>query len=317
MRRIPIVMISDNNYVMQTSVAITSLKMNKNPETQYEVIVVMAECAEESEQIFKSMDSGECKITLVKVSLEAYKDIKQMSHVPISCLLKFDICELVSWHDKIIYLDGDVIVRKDLTELYEVNLADNYAAAVKETNYLRQNNNLINAGIMVFNAKKMRDDHMRDILVSKRKELGDRGSMDQQTYNMVIKDKIAYLGIKYNCVPGRFLGDAKMEYTMSEINGMYGTNYASPAQLIDEAVILHFATGNKPWKYTFAPGAKEWYNYYLASPFGAKPFKRYGRWGYRFHNMSNILKSDGLKGVINYLKQRNQKKKNKKKVDWE
>lgn len=316
-RRIPVVMISDDNYAMQTSVAITSLKKNKAAKTLYEVIIVMAECTEESEKILKSMDCEACRITVVKVSLDPYKDIKQISHVPIACLLKFDICELVPWHDKIIYLDGDVIVRKDLTELYETELSDNYAAAVKETNYLRQKNNLINAGIMIFNAKKMREDHMRDILVDKRKSLGDRGSMDQQTYNIVIKDRIVYLEIKYNCVPGRFLGDSKMEFTIEEINDMYGTAYKTPKQLIDDAVILHFATGNKPWKYTFAPCAKEWYGYYLESPFGNKPFKRYGRWGYRFHNLSGILKKNGIKGVFDYLKQRRERKNQKKKVDWE
>lgn len=49
-----------------------------------------------------------------------------------------------------------------------------------------------------------------------------------------------------------------------------------------ETSSIHFATGNKPWKYTFAPCAKEWYQYYLQSPYGDKPFKRYGRWGIVF-----------------------------------
>ena len=315
--RIPVVMISDDNYVMQTCVAITSLKRNKNVQTKYEIIIVMAECSEASEQIFQSMDCEECQIVLLKASLEQYKDIKQLAHIPIACLLKFDICELIPQHDKLLYMDGDVIVRKDLTELFNTELRDNYAAAVKETNYLRQKSDGINAGIMLFNAAKMRQDNMRAKLVAQRKALGDRGSMDQQTYNILIKDKVVFLGIKYNCVPGRFIGDAKMEYTIEEINAMYGTNYTTPKQMIEDAVILHFATGNKPWKYTFAPCAKEWYKYYLESPFKDKPFKRYGRWGYRFHNMFNILKKDGIKGTLYYLKQRKERKNTKKEVKWE
>ena len=116
----------------------------------------------------------------------------------------------------------------------------------------------INAGIMLFNAGKMRRDSMKDILVAKRRSLGNRSSMDQQTYNMVIKDSIKYLGIRYNCVPGRLTGDVRMDYSIDELNRLYGTNYRNAREVIEDAVIVHFATGNKPWKYTFAPCAKKW-----------------------------------------------------------
>ncbi len=316
-KKIPIVMITDDNFVMQTCVAITSLCKNKNSDTIYEIFIVMAECSTESEEILMQIKQETCAIKLIKASLENYRDIKQLAHISIACLLKFDICELIPEYDKLLYLDGDIIVRKDLTELYETELDDNYAAAVKELYCMKNDDGCINAGIMLFNAKKMRNDGMRDILVDKRKSLGNRSSMDQQTYNMVIKDKIKYLSIVYNCVPGRLQGDVKMDYTIQELNALYGTEYKKAAQLIDDAVIIHFATGNKPWKYTFAPCAKEWYEYYLLSPYGDRPFKRYGRWGYRFHNISEILKKNGVKGVFQHLWSRASRSKNKKKIDWD
>ena len=158
-------MISDENFVMQTCVAITSLCKNKNEDTVYEVFIVMAECSKYSEEILKKMQKKDCIITLVRASLEQYKDIKQLAHISIACLLKFDICELIPSYNKLLYLDGDIIVRKDLTELYNTDLGDNYAAAVKELYCMKKDDGCINAGIMLFNAKKMRDDGMRDILV--------------------------------------------------------------------------------------------------------------------------------------------------------
>lgn len=316
-KNIPVVMISDDNFVMQTCVAITSLWLNKEPKTVYEVNVVMAECSAESEQRFKAVEKADCRINLVKASLEQYKDIRQMAHISIACLLKFDICELLSQYDKLLYLDGDIVVRRDLAELYETDLGNNYVGAVKELYCMKKDDGCINAGIMLFNAKKMRDDGMRDILVAKRRSLGDRSSMDQQTYNMVIKGKIRYLSIRYNCVPGRLVGDVKMHYTIQQLNELYGTSYRHAKQVIDDAAIIHFATGNKPWKYTFAPCAKEWYQYYLKSPYGDKPFKRYGRWGYRIHNMGEILKKEGTVGVGRYLGERLKRRKHSKKVDWD
>lgn len=315
--RIPVVMISDDNFVMQTCVAITSLYKNKNIDTVYEVFVVMAECSKYSEEIFQKMQKEDCIITLVRASLEQYKDIRQLAHISIACLLKFDICELIPNYDKLLYLDGDIIVRKDLTELYHTDLGDNYAAAVKELYCMKNDDGCINAGIMLFNAKKMRDEGMRDILVAKRRSLGNRSSMDQQTYNIVIKGHIKYLSIIYNCVPGRLIGDVKIDYTIKELNSLYETNYRNAKQVIGDAVIIHFATGNKPWKYTFAPCAKEWYDYYLLSPYGDKPFKRYGRWGYRIHNISEMMKKDGAKGILKHYKKRINDKLKTKKVDWD
>lgn len=316
-KRIPVVMISDDNFVMQTCVAITSLYKNKNADTICEIFIVMAECSIQSEQTFKRMEKEDCIITLVHASLEQYRDIKQLAHISIACLLKFDICELIPEYDKLLYLDGDIIVRGDLSELYDTELGDNYAAAVKELYCMKEDDGCINAGIMLFNARKMREDGMRDILVAKRRSLGNRSSMDQQTYNIVIKGQIHYLSIIYNCVPGRLIGDVKMDYSMKELNHLYGTEYSNAKQLIKDAVIIHFATGNKPWKYTFAPCANEWYEYYLLSPYGDKPFKRYGRWGYRFHNLSEILKKDGFDGVIRHLWSRVNRSKKKKTVDWD
>ena len=310
-------MISDDNFVMQTCVAITSLCKNKNADTTYEVFVVMAECSKYSEEIFQKMQREDCIITLVRASLEPYRDIRQLAHISIACLLKFDICELIPSYDKVLYLDGDIIVRKDLTELYNTELEDNYAAAVKELYCMKDDDGCINAGIMLFNAKKMREDHMRDILVAKRKSLGNRSSMDQQTYNMVIKGNMKYLSLIYNCVPGRLIGDVKMDYSIKELNSLYGTNYRNAKQAINDAVIIHFATGNKPWKYTFAPCAKEWYEYYLLSPYGNKPFKRYSRWGYRIHNISEMVKKDGVTGIVKHYKKRINDKLKTKKVDWD
>lgn len=62
--------------------------------------------------------------------MDKYKDIKQLAHVPLASLLKFDICDLIPQYDKLLYLDGDIIVRQDLSELYQTDLNDNYVAGV-------------------------------------------------------------------------------------------------------------------------------------------------------------------------------------------
>ena len=51
------------------------------------------------------------------------------------------------------------------------------------------------------------------------------------------------------------------------------------------------------WLYTFNPGAKEWYGYYMQSPYKDVPFVLRGKWSYRANKMKEAWEKDGFKGV--------------------
>lgn len=295
---IPVALISDDNFIMPTCVAITSLIKNKAPDTFYDIFILMAECQEESEKRIMMLEGPGRALHLIRVSLEKYAGIKQLAHISRACLLKFDLCDLIPDYDKIIYLDGDVIVRGDLGELYNVDLKGSYAAGVKEMDSMIEDKGNVNAGILLFNAKRIREENLSVTLRETRISLGDRGSMDQQTFNIVTGKDYRYLPLKYNCVLGKLIGkQAIAEYTVEKINGLYKTSYQTVGEVIDAALILHFATGNKPWIFTFNPGAKEWYGYYLQSPYKDVPFELRGIWAYRIEKMKNAWKENGISGV--------------------
>lgn len=295
---IPVALISDDNFIMPTCVAITSLIKNKAPDTFYDIFIIMAECQEESEKRIRMLECEGCSLHLIKASLEKYGSIKQLAHISRACLLKFDLCDLIPEYDKIIYLDGDVIVREDLGQLYHVDLQGSYAAGVKEMDSMLDDKGNVNAGILLFNAKRIRDEKLSVTLRETRISMGDRGSMDQQTFNIVTGKDYQYLPVKYNCVIGRLIGKQRIEeYTVERINQLYKTDYKTMDEVIDDAVIYHFATGNKPWIYTFNPGAKEWYSYYLQSPYKDVPFELRGIWAYRAEKMKNAWKENGIAGV--------------------
>ena len=317
---LPIAMITDENFILPTCVAIISLQHNMTADSQYEVNVLMAECSEQGEQTIVSLSKERCPVKVIRVSLEKYSSIKQLAHISRACLLKFDICDLFPQYDKILYLDGDIIVRGDLYELFDTDLGDTYAAGVKELDCMMEDKKNVNAGIMVFNAKKLRDEHLRDKLVETRISLGDRGSMDQQTFNIVTGKNYTYLPIRYNCVPGKLIGKEKYpQYTTERLNQLYGCWYENNEQVVENALILHFATSNKPWNYTFGACAKEWFEYYKLSPYKKADIKRRGRWGYRVSKMKQAWKRDGLKGCMERVKShfQRQSQKNGDHVEWE
>lgn len=303
---IPVVLISDDNFIMPTCVAITSLLVNRAPDTKYDVYIIMAECSESSYEKINELKEFGMPINLVKASLDEYRDIKQLSHISIACLLKFDVSELVPNYDKLLYLDGDIIVRGDLSELYNVDLGNHYAAGVKELANIEKPTGNINAGIMLFNSKRIREEKLNLKMREVRRSLGDRGSMDQQTYNIVTGKDYLYQDIKFNCIPPKVI-----EYNSEEIkmlNELYGTSYKNGQDVIDKAVIIHYATGEKPWKYTFKPWAKEWYKYYMLSPYKNVEFKLRGIWSYRFNKLKTVISQKGVAGIFDMKKSKKKSK---------
>lgn len=298
---IPVVFISDENFIMQTHIAMKSLIMNKNPDTEYDIFVVMAECSEAKKKELSVLASDQIHVNFVEASLEEFRDIKQLAHIPIACLLKFKICDFVKDYDKLIYLDGDIIVRGDLTKLYEIDLGDAYAAAVPSLENIHNGEKRYNAGVMLFHAKKMRENAMSQKLISYRKGLGDRGSMDQQTFNLVMGDEMKELPCQYNCIPYKLIGGEKKKYPIKELNLLFHTSYENSKQMVDNAVIIHYATGGKPWKYTYIACGQEWYAYYKASMYGNIKLKRDNKLQAHMKGFVRVVKQKGIKGIVNRL----------------
>ncbi len=299
---IPVVFITDKNFIMQTTVALTSLVCNKEKSTRYDIYVIAADCNSDLFKKMRMLDLQECTLNIVEVSTKQYADIKQISHIPISCLLKFEICDLIKQYDKLIYLDGDIVVRGDLSGLYLFDLEDSYIAGVPSIEMVYTNKRMINAGVIVFNAKKMRKDNMSSLLVDTRRQLGEKGSMDQQTFNIVMEKSMKFLPYKYNFIPDKLIGRDKKRFSTELINSLYGTSFKSNIEFEKESLIIHYATGFKPWKYTFVPCGNEWYCWYRKSAYGYQKLRRMGLLEAKLERVHEILEKKGIQGLLQVLR---------------
>jgi len=148
--------------------------------------------------------------------------------------------------DKAIYLDADVIVTGDIKELWDIDLKDNYVAAVpsyicktiddlrfkriqgdfpsnREPNFL--------SGQMVINCKKWREDNIRQKLTEFTRKYK---VLDEAALNVVCAGKIKELD-KYWCVPANYVSEG----------------YKHPQMLydydLDKVKLWHWSGPNKPW----------------------------------------------------------------------
>ncbi len=99
--------------------------------------------------------------------------------------------------DKILYLDSDLVVYKNIEPLYNMKI-DNYdfAACIDEIGKTFIRKDYVNSGVLLMNMKKLREEDSlkkcRDMVVNKKMLLPDQSAL-----NEICKDK-KYLDRKYN-----------------------------------------------------------------------------------------------------------------------
>lgn len=273
--------ICDEQYVMPTAVAITSVISNKNSADHYDIYVITNHISDESVDVFKQLETESGRIIIIESKdSEKYEKFKMKHfHVTTTDLLKFELPYLLPDDlDKVLYLDGDVIVQKDLTPLFIENIEDVYAGAIKDyyvvfnpDNFQKRLNvkhkDYFNAGVLLLNLKKLRDDNIPELLFRHRNSHDDK-YMDQDTFNVILRENVKYLSFYCNLQYHCWIYDTK---DLAEYYGIKMAN--SKFEWIKDALVIHY-TWLKPWKHADYFAADIWLYYYLQSPFKNAALKR-------------------------------------------
>lgn len=276
-----IALVSDANYIMPTSVVIQSIKENTDPEVRYDIHVFLNQCNQSDKDLLQSMQSDRVFIyinDLTGNNKYAEFTIKGFSVTP-TAIYKFDLPNLLCNLDKVLYLDCDLIIQKDISELCQIDLTDRYAAVVMDMPLMMtntpQNEKLcvkhkayFNSGVMLLNLAKMRTDNTYVSLVNYRK-YGTNYFMDQDALNVIFKEKVIYISFLYNvifrAVENNPLEDITRFYKMPMVS--------TRKQVYDDAIILHLASPFKPWLHDTPYLSEKFSSYYYRTPFSKKPLE--------------------------------------------
>lgn len=137
---------------------------------------------------------------------------------------------------RVLYLDIDVIIDGNISELFQVDLKSDYLAACEDLyekiDYRSLNNTwgrkedikYFNAGVMVLNLEEIRKNIcFNDYIDVIRATQGNLPYMDQDILNYLLGEKTKLLSPQYNCV----IGSRTIEK--------------------QQGIIYHFGTPDKPW----------------------------------------------------------------------
>jgi lipopolysaccharide biosynthesis glycosyltransferase len=274
--KVSVAFICDSHYVIPTAVAITTLICNKTPDTYYYIYIIGDDLSDNEIEKFYELRESTVDIHIIKASAEKFKDINKFSYITHAACLKFDLPVLIPDKDKVLYLDSDVIIQKDLRDLFETNIEDNYAAAVKDFVQVDNDlniNNYFNSGVMLLNLKLMRENDSSAAMLNINKSVENLKFMDQDCFNIYFHNKVKLLPVIYNCFYNLSLQNEE-KYTLERINRCFETNYSSLADIKKASYIIHMVGYDKPWIYFDSVFYHEWNEYYKKSPFKLHKLKR-------------------------------------------
>jgi len=260
---IPVVWITDDGYAVQTGVAITSLLCNKNPETSYAIYVLGRSLSDENTRMLTALSADVVVIPCDTSKIDAYN--KTHPYVSEAALLKFDIPQILPQYNKVLYLDGDILVLGDLAELFATELGDHLAAVVKDLLAMRHDyhartgvSSYFNSGVLLLNTRKMREENTSDQLTSNKAKDIWRILMDQDTFNVTFAENVVWLHPRYNLMYGnnRISG-----WSLNQMASFYGISAEEMLDTMNHPLIEHFCNRKKPWKTPLAEKYLDYHEY--------------------------------------------------------
>lgn len=246
MKKIPIFFACDNNYAPFLAVSLKSMQYNASNLFIYDIKVLVNKNGIDEENInyIKSFENKNFFIEFVDISscIDDFKDnLHTRDYYSKTTYYRLFIPRLYPNLDKCLYLDCDIIINTDISNLFLFDIEDYLIGGVpdeivyktpefrKYTQYRLGilPEKYINAGIIIMNLKKLREFNFENKFLSLLNKIKFSVAQDQDYINTICKDKIYYLPKTWNKQP---LLDDKIK-DCNEVN------------------LFHYNLNLKPWHY--------------------------------------------------------------------
>ena len=271
MDKINIVFAADNNYAQHAAVAMVSLLKNTvNPAMVQFYLIADELTADIKDKLVTTVNNLGSSLEFVTVKDTDLKNGYVSGNLTRAAYFRLDIPNILPAQvHKVIYLDCDVIVRKDIAELWNTELGETPLAAVADfgilasTAKLREKEEHIgwtdsysyfNSGVLILNLDQWRaNNYSKKVL--QLVETKKYRHHDQDALNEVFLGSWYQLPVKWNVIPPVY------NMTLRVITNSKFRKEAVEA--LKDIAIVHYAGGYKPWQYFSQKGFNSLYYIYL------------------------------------------------------
>ena len=243
---IPIFFTIDDSYAPFNAVAIKSMLDNASKDYNYKIMIIYQDLNKENIEKIKSLETDNAKIEFypMKDELELITDRDEnklrCDYFTLTIYFRLFIADMFPEYDKGIYIDSDIVVPGDISELYNIDLGDNLIGAstdhsIQEVpeliNWMEngigiKKQEYINSGVLLLNLKLLREKKFSQKFLKLLNEFHfDTVAPDQDYINAMCNGKILYINEAWDVMP----------------------NKAKPA--FQNPKLIHYNLFDKPWCY--------------------------------------------------------------------
>ena len=257
-----IVISSSDYYTPYAAVLLKSIAMNTSPECSYNIIVFHLGLKDINKQILSEnlAEYMNISINFVDITpLASQYHLRGKGYVSIHSWLRLFTPYVLREYEKVIYLDSDMVVNRDVAELFSVDVREYFLAAPRDyrvigsgvvfprrKKYVKEELEIINpydyfqAGVIVLNLNRFRQEYSLDDLMeicqSKQWEL-----LDQDMLNSILQGQYKLIDSRWDVVVDwNNRCKSWIESIPHDLYDMYYEAYKEP-------YIVHYGGPYKPW----------------------------------------------------------------------
>lgn len=282
-KNIPIVFAANNDFVPIFATCIQSILNYSNIKFNYDFILLHTNINDSNKNELLNMVKDYCNVSLRFINVTSivsnYK-LKANAHISVETYYRFLIQELLSNYKKILYLDCDIIVNCDISELYNINIDGYMLAAARDPDFLGQINganyntqkycqekflmkdpyNYFQAGVLLLNNVEMKKAHSLHewLTFASHKYLYN----DQDVLNLYCEGRVKYIDMSWNLITDCYHTRIKdvISCAPANIQNEYFKARKNPK-------IIHYAGFMKPWHNPSEDFAHYFWYYSRKTPF--------------------------------------------------
>ena len=241
---IPIFFAVDDKYVPFLAVTLQSLVNNASQENYYVIKVLYTNMSEESKEKISKYTRENVNIEYVDLNyyIEKIKEkLYTRDYFSMTTYFRLFISNLYPQYNKAIYLDCDIVLLKDIAELYNIDIGDNLLGAVPDD--IIQKNEVFqeyvekvvgvasyktyfNAGMLVMNLDELRKFQFQEKFLYLLENIKFSVVQDQDYLNRICKGRVKLIETAWNLMPT-----------------------ASDDMKEEDIKLIHYNYQYKPWHY--------------------------------------------------------------------
>ncbi|MFB9278562.1 glycosyltransferase family 8 protein [Cohnella cellulosilytica] len=255
LNEIAIAAAADEGYAQHLAAALVSAAVHLPPPARACFYIVDGGLSAVSRELLEATVSDRrVRIRWIRMTPGRLDGIRVGGHLSPATYCKILVPELLRRYsiDKVLYLDCDVIVLGDLTPIWQEDLRGYALAAIediggqcrKKALAIPSSSPYFNAGVLLFNLRRWREEHLTDRVLAYAAEHGERLLFhDQDALNAVLHGEWLELPPEWNLQSNMLTANARKAGS-------------------EEPIVVHYTGVSKPWHYdNVHPYRSEYYHY--------------------------------------------------------